>query len=152
VRPDGPAADVAQVITVELVALLVSLRERITALETRIDHALAAHPDAVVFTSLPRSGHVRAGTMLAEIGDAHGATSPTTPWPPQPASPRPPERRAARTTKSTPGCWDRTRLDGLDGARRAVRRPDRPLVGVEPHHWKSGGKVIGSVVGTPMCA
>jgi transposase len=71
-HPDGPAADAAQVITLELIALLVSLRERITTLETRIDHALAAHPDAPVFTSLPRSGHVRAATMLAEIGDARG--------------------------------------------------------------------------------
>ena len=71
-HPDGPAADAAEVITVELIALLTSLRERITAIEARIDHALAAHADAAVFTSLPRSGSVRAATLLAEIGDARG--------------------------------------------------------------------------------
>jgi hypothetical protein len=48
-----------------LIALLTSLRERITALEDRIAQALAAHADASVFTSLPGSG-----TLLAEIGDA----------------------------------------------------------------------------------
>jgi transposase len=71
-HPDGPAADAAEVITVELVALLTSLRARISTLETRIGQALAAHPDGPVFTSLPRSGSVRAATLLAEIGDARG--------------------------------------------------------------------------------
>jgi hypothetical protein len=33
---------------------------------------LAAHPDAEIFTSLPRSGTVRAARLLAEIGDARG--------------------------------------------------------------------------------
>jgi transposase len=70
--PDGPATDAGEVITLELVALLTSLRERITALETGIDLALAAHADAAVLTSLPRSGTVRAATLLAEIGDTRG--------------------------------------------------------------------------------
>ena len=39
--PDGPAADAAQIITLELIALLRSLRERITTLETSIEQALA---------------------------------------------------------------------------------------------------------------
>ena len=71
-HPDGPAADAAETITGELIALLRSLRERITTLEASIEHALAAHADQAVFTSLPRSGSVRAATMLAEIGDARG--------------------------------------------------------------------------------
>ncbi len=71
-HPEGPAADAAQVITTELIALLTCLRERITAIETGINDALAAHPDEQVFTSLPRSGRVRAATLLAEIGDARG--------------------------------------------------------------------------------
>ena len=71
-HPDGPATDAAQVITVELIALLTNLRERITTLEAHIAQALAAHADAAVFTSLPRSGRVRAATLLAEIGDARG--------------------------------------------------------------------------------
>jgi len=33
---------------------------------------LSAHADQAIFTSLPRSGSVRAATMLAEIGDARG--------------------------------------------------------------------------------
>ncbi|MGX7678743.1 transposase [Jatrophihabitans sp. DSM 45814] len=37
---------------------------------------LTAHPDAAVFTSLPRSGTVRAARILAEIGDARGVTPP----------------------------------------------------------------------------
>lgn len=71
-HPEGPAADAAQVITAELVALLRSLKERIAAIEAHIEHALAAHADGEVFTSLPRSGRVRAATLLAEIGDARG--------------------------------------------------------------------------------
>lgn len=70
--PEGPAADAAQTITVQLVALLQNLVERITALEAHIAAALAPHVDAPVFTSLPRSGTVRAATLLAEIGDARG--------------------------------------------------------------------------------
>uniref|UniRef100_UPI001CF632C5 IS110 family transposase n=1 Tax=Pseudonocardia sp. ICBG162 TaxID=2846761 RepID=UPI001CF632C5 len=71
-HPDGPAADSAQVITTQLVALLRSLKERITIIETHIEQALDAHTDGAVFTSLPRSGRVRAATLLAEIGDARG--------------------------------------------------------------------------------
>jgi transposase len=70
--PDGDAADAGETITVQLVALLQSLKDRIRALEKHIAQALAAHADAEVFTSLPRSGTVRAATLLAEIGDARG--------------------------------------------------------------------------------
>ena len=42
---------------------------RSRSLETRIAEQLAAHPDGAIFTSLPRSGSVRAATLLAEIGD-----------------------------------------------------------------------------------
>ena len=37
-----------------------------------IGEQLAIHPDAHIFTSLPRSGTVRAARLLAEIGDARG--------------------------------------------------------------------------------
>jgi transposase len=69
---NGPAADAAEAVTAELVALLLSLRARIAALEAHIERAMTAHVDAPVFTSLPRSGMVRAATLLAEIGDARG--------------------------------------------------------------------------------
>jgi transposase len=38
----------------------------------RIGEQLALHPDQEIFTSLPRSGTVRAARLLAEIGDARG--------------------------------------------------------------------------------
>lgn len=59
-------------ITLALVAALTALRDQITALERQITDQLAAHPDAAIFTSLPRSGTVRAARLLAEIGDARG--------------------------------------------------------------------------------
>ena len=41
----------------------------VEALEERIAEQLALHPDAAIFTSLPRSGCVRAAALLAEMGD-----------------------------------------------------------------------------------
>jgi transposase len=51
------------------VAALSALAAQIRALEAEIAAQLAAHPDAHVFTSLPRSGTLRAARLLAEIGD-----------------------------------------------------------------------------------
>lgn len=51
---------------------LTALRQQIAALDTQIAEQLAIHPDAHIFTSLPRSGTVRAARLLAEIGDARG--------------------------------------------------------------------------------
>ncbi|MFG2167978.1 transposase, partial [Micromonospora chersina] len=48
------------------------LREQINALEEQIEIQLLQHPDAAVFTSLPRAEIVRAARLLAEIGDARG--------------------------------------------------------------------------------
>jgi transposase len=45
------------------------VREQATLLEARIGEQLASHPDGHIFTSLPRSGTVRAAALLAEIGD-----------------------------------------------------------------------------------
>ncbi len=59
-------------ITMALVAALTAIRDQIKALEKQIAQQLAAHPDAAIFTSLPRSGTVRAARLLAEIGDARG--------------------------------------------------------------------------------
>lgn len=53
-------------------ALLTTLRgivEQISALEQQIREQLALHPDAAIFTSLPRAGKIRAARLLAEIGD-----------------------------------------------------------------------------------
>jgi transposase len=64
--PDGAAQ---ARITRALVAILRTLVEQIRALSEQIDEQLTLHADAHIFTSLPRSGRVRAARLLAEIGD-----------------------------------------------------------------------------------
>lgn len=56
-------------VALAFVAVLNTLRHEISELDTRIAELLHAHPDGHIFTSLPRSGTVRAATLLAEIGD-----------------------------------------------------------------------------------
>jgi transposase len=58
--------------TLALVAVLRVLNAQIKTLAASIAAQLAAHPDAAIFQSLPRSGTVRAARLLAEIGDARG--------------------------------------------------------------------------------
>jgi transposase len=73
--PRGKAGRHAAVyagVTVALVAVLRALNTQIQALAASIDAQMNAHPDAVIFQSLPRSGTVRAARLLAEIGDARG--------------------------------------------------------------------------------
>lgn len=65
----GPEAAVQAHITAALVAVLTTLLEQIKTLYRSIDEQLAAHTDQYIFTSLPRSGRVRAARLLAEIGD-----------------------------------------------------------------------------------
>jgi transposase len=50
-------------------AVLTSLVAQIKALAAQIGTQLARHTDSHIFTSLPRSGTVRAARLLAEIGD-----------------------------------------------------------------------------------
>jgi transposase len=68
----GTQAAARAQITLVLVAALTAVRQQIAALDAQIAEQLADHPDAAVFTSLPRSGTVRAARLLAEIGDARG--------------------------------------------------------------------------------
>jgi len=56
-------------VTLDYLATLTTLRAQISTLEAHISEQLAAHPDNASFTSLPRSGTVRAARLLAEIGD-----------------------------------------------------------------------------------
>ena len=68
--PRGAAGTTATVhITRAMTAVLRTLVEQIKALSEQIDEQLAGHVDAHIFTSLPRSGTVRAARLLAEIGD-----------------------------------------------------------------------------------
>ena len=59
-------------ITRALLALLATLNEQIKALTTQISRQLEVHADQQIFTSLPRSGRIRAARLLAEIGDCRG--------------------------------------------------------------------------------
>jgi transposase len=56
-------------VTRALAAVLASLNTQIKTLEAQIAAQLAAHADGHIFTSLPRSGTVRAARLLTEIGD-----------------------------------------------------------------------------------
>jgi transposase len=68
----GPVADTAAAVTAAYITVLRTLTTQIAELAARISEQLDLHPDAALFTSLPRAGRVRAARMLAEIGDARG--------------------------------------------------------------------------------
>jgi len=65
----GEAGGAAAHTTRALLTVLTSLVEQIKVLSEQIAEQLDAHADAHIFTSLPRSGTVRAARLLAEIGD-----------------------------------------------------------------------------------
>ena len=65
----GPEADALAGVTRAFVATLTTMVAQIKTLEKQIDHQLTVHTDAHIFTSLPRSGRVRAARLLGEIGD-----------------------------------------------------------------------------------
>ena len=62
----GPAG---AAVTAVLAAAIAGLAGQIKDLEAEIAAQLAVHPDAHIFTSLPRTGTLRAARLLAEIGD-----------------------------------------------------------------------------------
>jgi transposase len=68
----GPAGDTATAVTAAFVAVLRTITTQIEHLAAQIAEQLHLHPDTEIFTSLPRSGCVRAARLLAEIGDARG--------------------------------------------------------------------------------
>jgi transposase len=59
-------------ITRAYLATIHTITAQIEALAQQITEALTVHPDRQIFTSLPKSGTVRAARLLAEIGDARG--------------------------------------------------------------------------------
>jgi transposase len=69
---EGIEGDARGLITLTLVEAISHLNGRIDVLEHQVHQQLAQHPDAHIFTSLPKAGIVRAATLLAEIGDARG--------------------------------------------------------------------------------
>lgn len=68
----GDAGRAAAHTTTAYVEALKAFRAQIAALDAHIAEQPALHPDATIFTSLPRSGMIRAAKLLAEIGDARG--------------------------------------------------------------------------------
>lgn len=71
VAPHGLSddGDTRAAVALAFVAVLKTLRTQIDELDSRIAELLDNHPDAHIFKSLPRSGTVRAATLLAEMGD-----------------------------------------------------------------------------------
>ena len=59
-------------VTLALLTAIDAVETQAAELTRRIKEALRQHPDANVFTSLPRAGQVRAAALLVEIGDARG--------------------------------------------------------------------------------
>jgi transposase len=65
----GPEGEARATVTLGLVAALDTVRTQIDEFEGEVVERLGTHPDAAIFTALPRSGRVRAAALLAEIGD-----------------------------------------------------------------------------------
>ena len=68
----GAEAAARRHVTLALLTAIDAIEDQAADLARRIKEALALHPDAPVFTSLPRAGQLRAAALLAEIGDARG--------------------------------------------------------------------------------
>jgi transposase len=66
---DGAEGEARGQITLALAVMLAALNEQVSVLDHEIATLFAAHPDRHIFASLPRSGTVRAASLLAEIGD-----------------------------------------------------------------------------------
>jgi hypothetical protein len=70
--PRGATDISGATITDTYIAILTTLGAQIKTLDHSIAEQLSVHADAHIFTSLPRSGTVRAARLLAEIGDCRG--------------------------------------------------------------------------------
>lgn len=68
-RRELPAAEVKAELVAELAAEVLRLKERITALDGRLEELMAADPKAKIVRSLPGMGLVLAAEFLAEAGD-----------------------------------------------------------------------------------
>lgn len=68
-RASAGDGEVRGAVVLALVEVLKTVRVQIDELTAHMAEQLETHPDAVIFTSLPRVKAVRAATLLAEIGD-----------------------------------------------------------------------------------
>ena len=75
--PDGTSDPVLTEAVHDAVLALVTVLEALNAAGKQLDRSVVAHlgehPDAAVFTSLPRSGQINAAQVLAEWGDSRAA-------------------------------------------------------------------------------
>lgn len=75
--PRGTTDPVLSVAVADAVAALVTVLEALNAAGKTLDRSaiarLGEHPDAEIFTSLPRSGQINAAQVLAEWGDSRAA-------------------------------------------------------------------------------
>jgi transposase len=70
---DGPEAEARRDALLNYIRVIRALNTSIKALDRSIIAHLGEHPDAEIFTSLPRSGQVNAAQMLAQWGDCRQA-------------------------------------------------------------------------------
>ncbi|NIZ90352.1 hypothetical protein [Kineococcus rubinsiae] len=70
-------AEVRAHVTAAFTASLTALQTQIKAPEEQTETQLLAHPNAVVFTSLPKAGIVRAARLLVQIGDCRSYYPPS---------------------------------------------------------------------------
>lgn len=70
---DGSASRAQGDVVLAMVRVLRALNRSIKDLERSTKARLDEHPDATIFTSLPRSGQINAAQMLAEWGDCRQA-------------------------------------------------------------------------------
>ncbi len=70
---DGPEAEARRDAVLGYVRVLRALNASIKALDRSVGAHLGEHPDAEIFTSLPRSGRINAAQMLAQWGDCRAA-------------------------------------------------------------------------------
>jgi transposase len=70
---DGPEAEARRDAVLGYIRVIRALNTSIKALDRSIIAHLGEHPDAEIFTSLPRSGQVNAAQMLAQWGDCRQA-------------------------------------------------------------------------------
>jgi transposase len=70
---DGAESTARREIVLAFVHVLRALNEAIADLDRAVRASLTEHPDAEIFTSLPRSGQINAAQILAEWGDCRDA-------------------------------------------------------------------------------
>ena len=70
---DPAVSAAAREAVLAMVAVLTAINAALKALDASVVAHLGEHPDAAIFTSLPRSGQINAAQVLAEWGDSRAA-------------------------------------------------------------------------------